>query len=79
MLIQLMKGREIQNSQSEQNKFLTLEDFKVCLAGLYRWGLVNTEMKIRDNKRIMRVYIPNAGVNFLNRYDADREANMPVD
>lgn len=79
MLLQLMKGRETQSAYTSENQFLTPEDFKGTLAGLYRRGFVNTEMKKRENKRIMRVYITQAGVNFLNQYDAARKADLRAD
>lgn len=76
MLLQLVRAREVQSAPTGENDFLTGEDFKGTLAGLYRRGLVNTEMKTRDGKQIMRVYITGAGLNFLTRYEADRKASM---
>lgn len=67
MLEQLKKGREIELSH-EGRKVCFPEDFSGTLSGLYKRGLVDTDMIIFNGKRIMRVYITDHGVSFLSKH-----------
>ena len=72
MLAQLKKGRAIELSKTERNICLT-DDFRGSLAGLYKRGFVDTEMALLDGKEILKVYITQSGLNFLDRYNDDEK------
>ncbi len=73
MLEQLRRGRGMEVSENDAIPFLTTDDFKGSLAGLYSRGLLNTEMTRLNGKRIMKVYITTTGINFLERYENEKE------
>lgn len=70
MLAQLRSGRIIELSKTERNICGT-DDFKGSLGGLYRRGFVSTKMVILDGKEILGVFISEAGIRFLERYEED--------
>ena len=70
MLAQLRRGRAIELSETERN-ICIVDDFQGSLAGLYRRGFVNTKMVMLDGKEILSVYITQAGIHLLDRYEED--------
>lgn len=73
MLRQLIRAGHIQQGESTTERVRTAEDFKGCLSGLYKRGLLDTEMVHANNKKLMMVYLTAAGLSFLQRYEADRK------
>lgn len=69
MIAQLRSGRAIELSKTKN--ICGTNDFKGSLAGLYRRGLVNTKMVMRDGKEIVSVFTTQAGISFLYRYEED--------
>lgn len=66
MLDQLMKGRAIELSDNGR-RVCFQEDFSGTLSGLYKRGLVDTEMIMFEGKRLMRVFLTDRGISFLNK------------
>ena len=71
MLGQLQNARSIELSKTDRN-ICVPEDFKGTLAGLYRRGFVNTRKKVLNGKEIVSVYITEAGINFLEKYENEK-------
>ncbi len=70
MLRQLQAGRAIELSENAIN-ICFLKDFKGSLSGLYKRGLVNTKRVTVDGKEIVGVYITQAGIALLERYEEE--------
>ena len=70
MLADLRNGRCIELSPTGRNICYT-HDFKGSLPGLYKRGLVNTQMVMVDGKEILSVYITREGITFLENFEAD--------
>ena len=49
------------------------EEMKSSLAGLYTRGLIETRMQIVDNKKLLCIYVSDAGKKFLKELE-DKES-----
>ncbi len=68
MIEQLRRAREIDASETGRKSFLTIDDFKNSMPGLYMRGLLDTKMITSEGKRPMQIYITEAGKNILRKY-----------
>ncbi len=65
------KLRECLEKQSENNGKIPClpEEMKSSLAGLYKRGYINTKMEIVNNKKLLCIYVTDAGKNFLTQLE----------
>ena len=75
MLAHLRRGRSIELSENGRN-ICVQDDFKGSLAGLYRRCFVNTKMVTLDGKKILGVFITQAGKFFLEKEDAKKMGSV---
>ncbi len=68
MVYHLKKAREKQVAAGEKF-FLTTDDFKHTLPGLYKRGLVSTKMEVVNGKKFLRIHLTDDGIAFLDRYN----------
>jgi hypothetical protein len=51
------------------------EEMKSSLAGLYKRGLIGTKMEKVNDKKIMCIYLTDAGKRFLSVYNERNKVN----
>jgi hypothetical protein len=66
----------LQKESSESGKMPCLpEEMKSSLAGLYKRGLIGTKMEKVNDKKVMCIYVTDAGKKFLSAYKERRKAH----
>ena len=50
------------------------EEMKSSLSGLYKRGFIGTRMEIVNNKKLLCIYVTEAGKNFLSKIEAEKAA-----
>jgi len=63
------KLRECLDKESSNNGTLPClpEEMKSSLSGLYKRGFIGTRMEVVNNKKLLCIYVTEAGKNFLSK------------
>lgn len=67
--IMMKKLKDCYEKQSDGGHPCLQEDLKGSLAALYKRGLIDTRLEDINGKRILCVYVTDAGINYLNNLE----------